>query len=123
MPTPQSRRGVYGITVAAELVGMGVQTLRLYERRGLLEPARTEGGTRRYSETDISRLRRIGELVKAGLNLAGVALILDLEHEVAKLRAQKEAHQWSSRTPGTALTRRSPRQTGSSRDYRSSSRT
>ena len=80
-------RGVYGISVAAELVGMGPQTLRLYERRGLLEPARTAGGTRRYSERDLARLRRIGTLLADGLNLAGVAAVLDLEEDNAQLRA------------------------------------
>jgi MerR family transcriptional regulator/heat shock protein HspR len=87
--SPDLDRGVYGISVAAELVDMGVQTLRLYEARGLLEPDRTEGGTRRYSANDLDRLRRIGELVDAGLNLAGVAMVLDLEAENADLRAKK----------------------------------
>jgi DNA-binding transcriptional MerR regulator len=77
---------VYAISVAAELVGMGQQTLRLYERRGLLEPDRTAGGTRRYSEADLARLQRIGQLLAAGLNLAGIALVLDLEAENARLR-------------------------------------
>lgn len=72
-------RGVYGISVAAELVGMGVQTLRQYEVRGLLEPARTPGGTRRYSPNDLDRLRRIASLLDAGLNLAGIVMVLDLE--------------------------------------------
>jgi len=80
-------RGVYGITVAAELVGMGVQNLRLYESRGLLEPERTAGGTRRYSANDLARLRRIGDLLVAGLNLAGIAMVIDLESENAQLRA------------------------------------
>lgn len=79
-------RGVYGISVVAELVGVDVQSLRLYERRGLLEPFRTEGGTRRYSSHDIDRIQRIGELLNAGLNLAGVALVLNLETENAQLR-------------------------------------
>ena len=79
-------RGVYGISVAAELVGMGVQNLRLYEARGLLEPDRTPGGTRRYSPNDLVRLRRISELLTAGLNLAGIAMVLDLERENAELR-------------------------------------
>jgi DNA-binding transcriptional MerR regulator len=78
-------RGVYGISVAAELVGMGPQTLRLYEQRGLLEPDRTEGGTRRYSEDDLDRLRRIGELLDDGLNLAGIGMVLDLEQDVVGL--------------------------------------
>jgi DNA-binding transcriptional MerR regulator len=87
--SPDLDRGVYGISVAADLVDMGVQTLRLYEARGLLEPDRTEGGTRRYSANDLDRLRRIGELVHAGLNLAGVAMVLDLEAENTDLRAEK----------------------------------
>ena len=77
-PARTATRGVYGISVAAELVGMGVQNLRLYEARGLLEPDRTEGGTRRYSANDLDRLRRIGDLLEAGLNLAGIAMVLDL---------------------------------------------
>jgi DNA-binding transcriptional MerR regulator len=80
-------RGVYGISVAAELVGMGPQTLRLYEQRGLLEPERTEGGTRRYSEDDLHRLRRIGELLDDGLNLAGIVMVLGLERDNARLQA------------------------------------
>ena len=75
-----SARGVYGISVAAELSGLGQQTLRLYERWGLLTPARTAGGTRRYSDDDLLRLRQITELVDQGVNLAGIARILDLEH-------------------------------------------
>jgi DNA-binding transcriptional MerR regulator len=86
--TPEPDRGVYAISVAAELAGTGVQSLRLYERRGLLEPDRTDGGTRRYSQRDVVRLRRITELLDDGLNLAGVALVLDLEEEVAQLREQ-----------------------------------
>src|SRR5450631_1369459 len=84
---PDPRRGVYGISVAAELVGMGSQTLRLYERRGLLEPARSGGGTRRYSSEDLDRLRRIAHLVSTGVNLAGVALVLDLQDANQQLRA------------------------------------
>jgi len=85
--TPGDDRGVYGISVAADLVGMAPQALRLYEQRGLLEPARTDGGTRRYSQNDLHRLRRIGQLLGDGLNLAGVAAVLDLEHDNARLRA------------------------------------
>lgn len=81
-------RGVFGISVAAELVGMGSQNLRLYDRRGLLEPDRTEGGTRRYSRDDLERLRRIGSLLDQGLNLAGIALVLRLEDDNADLRAE-----------------------------------
>ena len=83
---PDRDRGVYGISVAADLVGTGVQNLRVYERRGLLDPDRTEGGTRRYSENDLDRLRRIAELLEAGLNLAGIAMVLDLEEDNARLR-------------------------------------
>src|SRR3954454_21368086 len=86
---PEHERGVYAISVAAELLGMGTQTLRLYETRGLLQPARTAGGTRRYSARDLHRLRRIGELLEAGLNLAGIAMVLELEAEVAELRQQR----------------------------------
>lgn len=82
------RRGVYVISVAAELAGVHPQTLRIYERRGLLDPARTGGGSRRYSELDIDRLRRIHELTQAGLNLAGVKAVMDLEDEVSRLRRQ-----------------------------------
>ncbi|MGB7818624.1 MAG: MerR family transcriptional regulator [Ornithinibacter sp.] len=92
MSDPDPERGVYGITVAADLVGMGTQTLRLYETRGLLEPDRTPGGTRRYSTNDLDRLRRIGELLTAGLNLAGVAMVLELEAENNALRRTRQAH-------------------------------
>ena len=80
-------RGLYGITVAAGLVGMGVQNLRLYEARGLLEPSRTAGGTRRYSDNDLARLRRIGELLEEGLNLAGIGKVLGLESRVRSLES------------------------------------
>jgi DNA-binding transcriptional MerR regulator len=71
--------GVYAISVAAELVGTGQQNIRQYERKGLLTPERTDGGTRRYSEQDLATLRRIGTLLDEGLNLAGVKLVLELE--------------------------------------------
>ncbi len=83
----RSARGVYGISVAAELTGIDPQTLRLYERRGLLTPHRTEGGTRRYSDDDLERLHRIAELVGGGVNLAGVAQILHLEHRNSELES------------------------------------
>jgi MerR family transcriptional regulator, heat shock protein HspR len=79
-------RGLYAISVAAELSGTAIQNLRAYERRGLLSPDRTEGGTRRYSEEDVERLVRIRELLDAGLNLAGIDKVLALEAEVARLR-------------------------------------
>jgi DNA-binding transcriptional MerR regulator len=87
---PTDERGVYGISVAAELTGMGVQNLRAYEARGLLEPERTEGGTRRYSANDLARLRRISELLDAGLNLAGIAMVMNLQDENTELRAEKD---------------------------------
>jgi MerR family transcriptional regulator/heat shock protein HspR len=85
-PANERARGVYGISVAAELTGAGIQNLRVYERRGLVEPDRTEGGTRRYSEDDLERVRRVLALLDAGLNLAGIALVLDLEDDNARLR-------------------------------------
>ncbi len=81
-------RAVFVISVAAELAGLHPQTLRVYERRGLLAPNRTGGGRRRYSEADIDRLRRIQELTDEGLNLAGVARVLALEDELARARAE-----------------------------------
>ncbi len=83
-----AERGVYVISVAAELAGVHPQTLRIYERRGLLDPARTGGGSRRYSQADIERLRRISELTEAGLNLAGVKAVMELEAELARVRRQ-----------------------------------
>lgn len=80
------RHAVYAISMAAELSGTGIQNLRVYERRGLVSPERTAGGTRRYSEDDVERLVRIRELLDAGLNLAGIERVLELEDEVARLR-------------------------------------
>jgi len=82
------RRAVYAISVAAELTGAAVQNLRVYERHGLVAPSRTEGGTRRYSDDDLDRVRRILVLLDDGLNLAGVAMVLDLEDDNARLRAR-----------------------------------
>jgi MerR family transcriptional regulator/heat shock protein HspR len=81
-------RAVYVISVAAELAGVHPQTLRIYERKGLLEPARTQGGNRRYSDIDLDRLRRIAELSAEGLNLAGIKRVLELESELSAARAQ-----------------------------------
>jgi MerR family transcriptional regulator, heat shock protein HspR len=81
-------RAVYVISVAAELAGVHPQTLRIYERKGLLEPARSAGGNRRYSDFDIDRLRRIAELSEEGMNLAGIRRVLELEYENAMLRAR-----------------------------------
>jgi len=85
-PASDGTTGVYGITVAAELAGMSVQALRLYERKGLLQPHRTPGGTRRYSDTDIVRLRRISQLINDGINLTGIARILGLEDDNTAIR-------------------------------------
>lgn len=88
---PKGRsRAVYVISVAAELAGVHPQTLRIYERKGLVDPARTGGGSRRYSEADIELLRRIQELTTSGLNLAGVKRVLELEAEVDHLRVELE---------------------------------
>lgn len=95
---PASDHGVYGISVAAELSGVAVQSLRLYERYGLLTPARSDGGTRRYSADDLARLRRIGELVDAGINLAGIARILNLEDDNATLSAANSDLRSNNRT-------------------------
>ncbi|HEY5887076.1 MAG TPA: helix-turn-helix transcriptional regulator [Acidimicrobiales bacterium] len=81
-------RAVYVISVAAELAGMHPQTLRIYERKGLLEPARTQGGSRRYSDEDIAMLARIQDLTAEGHNLEGVRRILELEGEIDALQAQ-----------------------------------
>ena len=80
------QRAVYVISVAAELAGVHPQTLRIYERKGLIEPSRTEGRSRRYSDRDIALLQRIQELTNEGVSLAGVSKILDLEAELEQLR-------------------------------------
>ena len=100
-------QGVYGISVAAELVGMAPQTLRLYEQRGLLVPERTGGGTRRYSQDDLDQLDRIGQLLDEGLNLAGVAAVLELEQANARLRAENRRMR-AGRRPQRGPTRRDP---------------
>lgn len=84
----RSSEGVYAISVAAELSGMALSSLRLYERRGLLTPSRTDGGTRRYSEDDVDRLARIAELVEVGLTIEGIRIVLGLEDENARLRRE-----------------------------------
>src|SRR6201993_4522569 len=95
---PAPGRGVYGISVAAELSGIPVQSLRLYERYGLLTPARSGGGTRRYSADDLARLQRISALVDAGVNLAGIARILNLEDDNATLSAANTDLRSTNRT-------------------------
>ena len=84
---PEVHQAVYVISVAAELAGVHPQTLRIYERKGLVDPGRTRGGSRRYSDADIALLHRIQELTNEGLNLAGVKRVLALEAQVAELRA------------------------------------
>ena len=85
---PPDSQGVYGIAVTSDLVGTGVQNLRAYEKAGLLDPARTAGGTRLYSTDDVAKLRRIQSLLAEGLNLAGIAMVLELEEENQRLRDQ-----------------------------------
>lgn len=85
MPAHDGESGIYAISVVAHLVGTGQQNIRLYERKGLLTPDRTVGGTRQYSDADLAVLRRIGELLDEGLNLAGVAKVLELEAANAEL--------------------------------------
>lgn len=92
---PNPAQGLYAISVAAQLAGLGPRTLRLYERKGLLKPQRTNGGTRQYSDDDIARLRRIAELVDAGVNLTGIGIILERDDEIARLREHLD------RPPGT----------------------
>ena len=83
-------RALYIISVAAELAGVHAQTLRIYERKGLIEPQRTQGGSRRYSDHDIALLRRIQELTNEGVSLVGVRKILELEDQLAHQRAALE---------------------------------
>ncbi len=82
----REHHAVYVISVAAELAGMHPQTLRIYERRGLLRPSRTSGGNRRYSEADIQRLLRIADLTAAGMNIEGIRQVMELEEQVRQLR-------------------------------------
>jgi MerR family transcriptional regulator/heat shock protein HspR len=86
-------RAVYVISVAAELAGMHPQTLRIYERRGLVQPARTQGGNRRYSDNDIDILKRISDLAEQGLNLEGIKRVMELEAENEMLRVELERAQ------------------------------
>jgi len=83
-----NERALYIISVAAELAGVHPQTLRIYERKGLIEPARTQGRSRRYSENDIALLRRIQELTNEGVSLVGVRKIIDLETDLARAHAR-----------------------------------
>jgi MerR family transcriptional regulator, heat shock protein HspR len=100
---------VYVISVAAELAGMHPQTLRIYERRGLVQPARTQGGNRRYSDHDIELLRRIQDLAADGMNLEGIRRVMELEHEVERLRAENDELRHRSALAESEAAARSPR--------------
>ncbi len=88
---PANEHAVYAISVAAELSGAAIQSIRLWEQHGLLTPARTAGGTRRYSANDVARIGRITALVLAGVNIAGIGRILDLEDDNSALRARRRS--------------------------------
>lgn len=85
-PGPPASQGVYGIGVTSDLVGTAIQNLRAYERAGLVMPSRTPGGTRLYSPEDVARLRRVQALLAQGLNLAGIAQVLELQDDNQRLR-------------------------------------
>jgi MerR family transcriptional regulator/heat shock protein HspR len=102
-------RAVYVISVAAELAGMHPQTLRQYERRGLLNPARTQGGNRRYSDEDIEVLRRVAELASEGMNLEGIRRVMTLEAENARLRDELAAAKAQARNAQIEAERRQRR--------------
>lgn len=82
---------VYGISVAAELTGVDAQMLRAYEARGLIDPYRTQGGTRRYSNDDLAKVNHISDLLGGGLNLAGIVVVFVLEAENLRLRTELDA--------------------------------
>jgi len=100
---------VYVISVAAELAGMHPQTLRIYERRGLVQPARSQGGNRRYSDIDIDRLRRIQELAAEGMNLEGIRRVMALELEVEHLRGENAQLRELAASALAEAERRAPR--------------
>lgn len=99
-------RGLFSISVAAELAGLHPQTLRIYEREGLLDPARSAGGTRRYSRRDISRLHEICVLTGEGLNMAGIRRVLQLQEETRQLQAELATVR--NRAPGNSGNRNRP---------------
>ncbi|MEI7754687.1 MAG: MerR family transcriptional regulator [Actinomycetota bacterium] len=108
--TMRSRsHAVYVISVAAELAGMHPQTLRIYERRGLVQPARSQGGNRRYSDIDIDTLRRIQELAGQGMNLEGIRQVMALESEVIRLRQEVAELRHLASTALAEAERRAPR--------------
>jgi MerR family transcriptional regulator/heat shock protein HspR len=105
---PSRDAGVYVMSVAADLAGLHPQTLRLYERRGLVEPTRTDGGNRRYSDADLQVLRRIVDLTGDGVNIEGVRRILELEAKVAELtrELERERARCTGRSDGSSTSRR-----------------
>ena len=96
----ESARGVYAISVAAEMLSMQVQNLRVYERRGLVDPDRTPGGTRLYSRDDLHQLARIRDLLAEGLNLAGIDRVLTLEARVRRLENENDRLRSKERKTG-----------------------
>ena len=102
-------QAVYVISVAAELAGMHPQTLRIYERRGLVQPARTQGGNRRYSDEDIERLQRIADLAEQGMNLEGIRRVMELEAENDRLRRELEQARAAARHAADEAERRQRR--------------
>ncbi len=109
MRMTHSERALYVISVAAELSGMHPQTLRIYERKGLLEPSRTQGGSRRYSDADIARLMRIAELAGEGMNLSGIRRVMELEADNERLRAELDQASRLAAAAIAELDRREPR--------------
>jgi MerR family transcriptional regulator, heat shock protein HspR len=109
MMIPRRTQAVYVISVAAELAGMHPQTLRIYERRGLVTPARTQGGNRRYSDADIETLRRIATLASSGMNLEGIRKVMELEAENERLRAELAAARAEAANAMAAAERRQRR--------------
>jgi MerR family transcriptional regulator, heat shock protein HspR len=105
MADNDANRAVYVISVAAELTGVHPQTLRIYERKGLLDPSRTSGGSRRFSDADLTRLRHIQQLTATGLNLEGVRRVLELESELERLRAELDETREQSRAAVAATHR------------------
>jgi MerR family transcriptional regulator/heat shock protein HspR len=102
-------QAVYVISVAAELAGMHPQTLRIYERRGLVQPARTQGGNRRYSDADIERLQRIADLAEQGMNLEGIRRVMELELENDRLRKELDQARAAARHADADAARRQRR--------------
>ena len=107
---PRDDRAVFVISVAAELAGVHPQTLRIYERKGLLQPKRTRGNTRRYSQRDIEHLQRIQALTQAaGVNLAGVKIIMEMQSEIEELRLRRDELEREVRRHRRAAGSRAPR--------------